>query len=99
MSVVVVYDGAICRETAVVIEAALLPHEQAAQGRGAIHAVRRAPGLEVVDADLLGRVHAPSRFGEDRRNVAARARAFACEEHLAALGCCVVVGVFLWTRG
>ena len=35
--------------------------------------VRRAIGLERVDADLVGRVHVPARFGIERRHVTPRA--------------------------
>src|SRR6185436_10955200 len=75
-------DGSEVREPAVVIEAALLPREQAAQGRGSIPLIGRAAGLEVVDADLGGGVHVPPGLREQRRHVAGRAPGAAVEDGL-----------------
>src|SRR6476620_8129140 len=75
-------DGSEVREPAVVIEAALLPREQAAQGCGSIPLIGRAAGLEVVDADLGGGVHVPTGLREERRHVAARAAGVAVEDGL-----------------
>ena len=41
------------------------------QRRGPVAAIGRAIRLEVVDADLRGRVHVPARLREERRDVAA----------------------------
>src|SRR5687768_11420173 len=49
MVVVVIDDRAIRREATVVIEPALLAHEEAAERRRPIHAVRRALRLKVID--------------------------------------------------
>src|SRR5262245_23334587 len=51
------------REPTIVIEAALHVRPQTVERRGAIAAIGRALGLEVVDADLLGGVHVPAGLG------------------------------------
>src|SRR5205807_4193281 len=60
-------------EPSVVIEAALRSGEEAAQRSGAVHSVRGAAGLEIVDADLSRGVQVPSRLRVRGRHMAARA--------------------------
>src|SRR4029450_9156433 len=69
--IVVIDHVAVGREAAVVVEASLLLCEEALERRRSVELlVRRTAGLEVVDADLLGRVHVPPRLGEERGDVA-----------------------------
>src|SRR5579883_2218794 len=79
-------DRAESREAPVMIKAALLMAEQAAERRGAIHAGGRSFRLEIVDPDLVGGVHVVTGFGKQRRNVTPRALGLSVEEVLSELG-------------
>src|SRR5215475_5962073 len=69
------------------IEAALGPGKEPLEWRGPIELlVGRATSLEVVDADLGGRVHGPSGLGVQRRDVTGRALGLALEQGLASGG-------------
>src|SRR4051812_22586378 len=61
--VVVIDDVAQGGEAAVVVVAPLAVRPEPLERRGAVVAVRRAVGLEGVDADLLGRVAGPGPLG------------------------------------
>src|SRR5262245_64009946 len=68
--VVVLDHRAQRREAAVVPEAALGVRKEALQRRRAVHAGRRAVGLEGLRADLGRPVEVLARRGEERRGVA-----------------------------
>src|SRR6202521_4462049 len=68
--VVVIDDRAEVCESSVVIEAALLPREQAAQWRGPIAVGGSTIGLKVVDTDFRRRMQIVARFGVERRCLA-----------------------------
>jgi hypothetical protein len=78
-------------ETTIMVEAALLVRPQASERRRAVHAGRRAIGLEGIDADLRRRMQVVAGLGEERRDVAARALGRSIEECLAALECGFVI--------
>src|SRR5437763_8219952 len=99
MAVIVIDDGAIVGEAAVVVEPRLGADEQALERGGAVHLVGRARGLKVIDPDLLGPMHSPSGLGEERWHVAARARRLAVEQRLAARRGRLVVRVLLRSGG
>ena len=81
-----IHDRAVVGEASVVIETALRAHEQARERRRAVHPVGRAARLEIVDADLGGTMHRPSRLAEERRHVARRATPASFEDRLPARG-------------
>src|SRR4051794_41691147 len=68
--VVVVDDIAQGGEAAVVVVAPLAVRPEPLERRGAVVAVRRAVGLEGVDADLRRCVAVPARLGVEGRHVA-----------------------------
>jgi hypothetical protein len=70
---------------AVMIKTALGMGEQTPQGCRAIAPIGRTIRLEIIDADLLGRVHAPTWFGEERRHMAGGAFAGTIEHLLPTL--------------
>src|SRR5262252_1853683 len=80
-------------EATIVVEAALGPHEQPSERRGAIALFRRTLRLEIVDSDLRSRVHRPTRLGEERIDVAGTARRLSEEEVSAAVGGCLIVAL------
>ena len=81
---VIVFDDVLKRgKTAVVIEATLvnlLGIPQRPQRRRPVALVRRPHRLEVVDADLFGRMQVPPRFSENRWYVACGAFCLVVEE-------------------
>src|SRR6185312_14607144 len=85
-----------CKAT-VVVEAALLMRPQSVKRSGAITVIRRAAGLEVINANLGSSVHVPARFSVERRNVAGAALGFAVEECFAARRGCRIKAA-LWRR-
>src|SRR5262245_34445777 len=68
-------------------EEAILTHEDAGEIHRLIRAIRRAIGLEAVDAYLLWLVQVPAWLGPQRLDVAVVALRFATEELIAALRC------------
>ena len=70
--------------------------EETTERRCAVASIRRPARLEVVDANLLRRVHVPAGLGEERRNVATRASSAAVEDRLAALRGLGVEAAFWW---
>jgi len=83
---VVVNDIVQVLEATVVIKAALRMGEKGPKGRRTIAPIRRTARLEIVNPDLLSRVHAPPRLCEERWHVASRAPAGAIEHLFPALG-------------
>src|SRR6185437_3205237 len=75
------------REAPIVVEASLGVSPKAAERRSTIPLVRRTIRLEIVDADLCAGMHVPSRFGEERRDVARGAACRAVEQSLSPLRC------------
>src|SRR6476660_549979 len=77
-------------KAAVVIEAALGMCPQAVERSSAIAVVRRAVGLKIVNADIRGEMHVPSRLGHQRLDMAASTLTFAIEYCLATRCCCAI---------
>src|SRR5690349_6989416 len=71
-------------KAAVVIETAFGMCPQAVQRSGAITVIRRAAGLKIVNADIGGQMHVPSRLSHQRLDMATAALAFAIEYCFAA---------------
>jgi hypothetical protein len=71
-----------------IMEATLLVGPQAFERRCSILHVRSAIRLKVVDSDLGGGVHVPTRFSEDRRYMATCAIALGIEYGLTPLQVC-----------
>src|SRR5215216_2192954 len=67
---------------AVMVEAPLLMGPQAVQRGRPVPFIRRAIGLEIVDADLVGRMQIPARLGPDGLDVAGGAPRLAAEEDI-----------------
>ena len=88
MIVVVIDDIPKCGEAAVMVEATLVDFihaPQRAQRSGTVTIIGRAFGLEVVNADLFGRVQIPTRFSEKCGYVAVGAARFIFENSFALL--------------
>ena len=80
-------DGFERGEAPVVIEATFRVGPESFERTGSIALVRRSLGLEVVDANLLRRMHVPSGLREERRHMTCAAPPGAVEDFVTAARC------------
>src|SRR5215204_6898863 len=93
-------DAQQSRKTTVVEKTAFLMRPQAPKRRCPVTLVGRTFCLKIVNANLRGRMHIPTRLGEKRLDMTEVAARLSAEQFIAALGCFSIETALrrLWRR-
>src|SRR5437588_190395 len=96
MFIIVVDDFLQTLESSIMVEPAFLMAPEPAKRRGAVALVRRAGGLEIIDADFFCRMETPTRLGIKRRRVTGGAFCFSGEQRLSSCSRAFVIAALRW---